>query len=311
VPKKPAGQHFGTTEEHPMITVTYSEMDSFRQCPLKHKLSYIEGWRKTPMPGSPLTRGSLWHNVMEVHYTWLQRNPNADLEEIRAFVRKHLLLNVAEPDVDQVLVDWMYDGYIENYGRDIDWEIVEVEKAYRVRLGPPSSQFRLAMKIDLLVRDRRTKQLWLVDHKSAKDFTRQTEIDIDDQFGLYSWGLRQMGIDVMGTIRSDARTQRNKTKPMTMDNRFRRVPTFRTKVELARIAADAYDCARSAYSAHRVVYSSPAPDRCTWRCDYLQPHLLMRKGIDLETSLPDYGYARSNVKHQEYAENPLLALIPV
>ena len=293
------------------ITVTYSELDTFRQCALKHQLSYTEGWRKTPQPGSPLSRGSLFHNVMEVHYTWLQRDPNADLQEIQAFIRKHLLMNTQDPDVDQVLVDWIYEGYLECYGRDPNWEILEVEGAHRVPLGPPDSQFMLAFKLDLLVRQRNTGQIWLVDHKTARDFTRQTEIDIDDQFGLYSWGLRQLGIDVMGTIRSDSRTQRNKTKPMTMDQRFRRVPTFRTKIELAHLARDAYDCALSAYSADKVVYSSPAPDRCTWRCDYLQPHLLMRKGIELETSLPDYGYSRSDVKHQEYAENPLLDLIPV
>ena len=294
-----------------MITVTYSELDTFRQCALKHNLSYVQGWRQVAKPGSPLTRGSLYHNVMEVHYTWLKRDPEADLREIQAFVRKHLLFNNPVADVDQVLVDWMYDGYIECYGRDPGWEILEVETAYRTPLGPPSSPFRLAMKLDLVVRDKMTEQLWLVDHKTAKDFTRQTEIDIDDQFGLYTWGLRQQGMDIMGTIRNDCRTQRNKTKPMTMDQRFRRVKTFRTKVELANIAADAYDCARAAYGEGRVIYSSPAPDRCTWRCGYLQPHLMRRKGIPFETSLPDFGFVISNEKHQEYAANPLLELIPV
>lgn len=311
MPRKPGKPAPLPTRKVEPVVVTYSELDTFRQCPLKHKLSYVEGWREEPKVGSPLSRGALWHNAMELHYTWLRRHPNIELSQIRKFVGKHLLIDpqTGEQNEDQRLVEWMLEGHHQCYAKDPQWELVEIEAAHRVRLGPPNSRFYLQFKIDLLVRDKRTNQLWLVDHKSARDFSRQVEIDIDDQFGLYTWGLRQLGVDVMGTIRSDARTQRNKGQ-MTMDQRFRRVPTFRTNVELNRIAADAYDCARSAYSGHRVVYSAPAPDRCAWRCSYLQAHLMIRKGFELNQALVDFGFQRSETKHREYAANPLLDLIP-
>jgi hypothetical protein len=293
------------------IVVTYSELDTFRQCPLKHQLSYVKGWREEAKIGTPLSRGSLWHNAMELHYTWLQRQPEAELWRIRQFIHANLLVDpqTGEQNEDQQLIQWMLEGHHQCYAKDPGWELMEIEQAHRVRLGPPSSRFYLQFKIDLLIREKQSNQLWLVDHKSARDFSRRVEIDIDDQFGLYTWGLRQLGFDVMGTIRSDARTQRNKG-PMAMDQRFRRVHTFRTNVELNRIAADAYDCARSAYSGHRVVYSSPAPDRCAWRCQYLQAHLMIRKGFEVDQALVDFGFEQSAIKHREYAVNPLLDLIP-
>ncbi len=298
-------------EPDDMIVVTYSELDSFRQCPLKHKWSYIDGWREEAKVGSPLARGSLWHNAMEINYTWLQRHPETELSKIRGFIRNNLLIDpqTGEQNDDQKLVEWMLEGHHQCYAKDAGWEIVQVETAHRVRLGPPNSRFFLQFKIDLLIREKKTKNLHLVDHKSASQFSRKVEIDIDDQFGLYTWGLRQLGYNVMGTIRSDARTQRNKGV-MTMDQRFRRVPTFRTQIELNRIAADAYDCARTAYSSQRVIHSSPAPDRCAWRCSYLQPHLMIRKGFEEEQALTDFGFSQQTTKHMEYASNPILDLIP-
>ena len=50
--------------------------------------------------------------------------------------------------------------------------------------------------------------IYLWDHKSAADFTRENEMDIDDQFGLYTAFLRQVGIPIFGTIKSEARTRR-------------------------------------------------------------------------------------------------------
>lgn len=307
------------------IVITYSEMDTFRQCPLKHKWSYRDRWVKPAKDGSALSRGSLWHEVMEVHYTWLQRfgdrrkaDPAGLLADIREFVHVHLLYDEqAKQTEDQVLVEWMYDGYVERYGTDPNWEILAIESAGQVRLpvpGKPKARGRywLRFKIDMVIRDRTTGQVWIVDHKSAKDFTRQTEIDIDDQFGLYTFALRMLGIQSFGFIRSDARTQRNKG-PMELDNRFRRLPTFRSDVELRAIAEDVYHTAVAAWGGNqqgRVWYSSPAPDRCSWRCDFRETHLAVRKGIAEKHALPDFGFEVNERKHREYGENPVLLAIP-
>ena len=247
---------------------------------------------------------------MECHYTFMRRYPNGyDLDELMQWMRQHVLYDeTGRQDEDQELIEWMYEGHQQCYGTDPDWSIVEVEFDGLVDLGPG---FKLRFKIDLLIRNRKTGQLWLVDHKSARDFSRKSEIDIDDQFGLYTWALRKLGYPVFGFIRSDARTQRNKG-PMAMDNRFRRLDTYRTDAELENIARDAYATARLAYSADSQQFdrSSPAPDRCVWRCSFLESHLLVRKGFDELKVLPDFGFTKSEKKHREYETNPLLELIP-
>lgn len=296
-------------------TVTYSELDAYRQCPLKHKWSYKDRWVKPPQVGSPLSRGSLWHLVMECHYTWLQRfrtNKSIDPAFLADWINTHLLYDEAgNQNEDQELVEWMYDGYLDCYGVDPDWEILQIEQANRVALPVPDdgTPFQLKFKIDLLIKDKTSGQLWLVDHKSAKDFTRQVEIDVDDQFGLYTWALRKLGYPVVGTIRSDARTQRNKS-PMTLENRFRRVSTYRTDQELENIARDAYATASAAWG-NTPLHSNPAPDRCSWRCDFLQSHLMLRKGVAQESViLRDFGFEVNKLKHREYVEEPVVSAIP-
>lgn len=286
------------------VVVTYSELDTFRQCPLKHQWAYKERWSREPKTGSPLSRGSLWHEVLETHYEQIRRG-ETDLDTLRNFAAQNYLYDEAgRQDEDQELVSWMYDGYLEAYKTDPQWRMLAVEAAGQTKLPHPSGRYWLRFKIDLLVQDRQTKQIWLVDHKSASQFTRQTEIDIDDQFGLYTWALRKMGVPVFGFVRSDARTQRNKG-PMTLDQRFRRVTTYRTDTELENIARDAALAAHRAWGGLQPEpFSSPAPDRCVWRCDFLQPHLMVRKGADPHTALRDFGFRQGENKHREYAPNP-------
>lgn len=308
------------------VVITYSEMDSFRQCPLKHFWSYKQQWAKTPKEGSALSRGTLWHSVMETHYTLLQRYsmidrkkfPDEIVENIKEIVIREVLHDeYGKQTEDQELMAWMYEGHLERYGTDPTWEIIAIESAGQLRLPVPGfpgrrGKYWLRFKIDMLIRDTETGNVWIVDHKSAKDFSRQTEIDVDDQFGLYTWALRQMGIDVFGFIRSDARTQRNKG-PMELDNRFRRIPTFRTPAELSSVASDVYRVALVAWPGGNKPasepYSAPAPDRCSWRCDFLEVHLRTRKGADATTALKDFGFEQSVNKHREYEANPVLERI--
>lgn len=265
--------------------------------------------------GTPLSRGSLWHLVLECHYTWVQRfgkNVAVNPAFLFNWAKENLLYDEAgRQNEDQEKVEWLYDGHLDCYGVDPDWEVLEVETAKYALLPVPEGSPRvwLRFKVDLVVRDRTTGRVWLVDHKSARDFSRQVEVDLDDQFGLYTWALRQLGYPVFGTVRSDARTQRNKS-PMTLEQRFRRVETFRTDLELENLARDAAATAQAAWG-DTPLHSSPAPDRCSWRCDFLQAHLLYRKGVaDEETVLRDFGFQVNERKHREYEEDPVVSRVP-
>lgn len=304
------------------ITASYSEIDTFRQCPLKWHLAYRQRWSKPAREGGPLARGLLWHQVMDVHYSTLKAATHPTVgsaltrsevkmmeRNILAICRKAVDPLLSDPESgeqteDQELIQWMYEGYVQAYGADPGWEILEVEVKIVVPLYfKRLTRFRLKTKIDLIVRDRDTGDVWIIDHKTGGNLPGQMDLDLDDQFGLYeiAWN-RQRHIRgerlILGTIHNAARTQRNKS-PMTLESRFDRTPMNRTPIELRNIEMDAVRTLRAAYGAPNLEapYSSPDPRQCGWKCDFTDAHLIARKGGSISEALLDYGFARYTGRH--------------
>lgn len=279
------------------IIVSYSELDTFRQCPLKHKWAYRERWTRGVKTGSALEKGSLWHLVVETHYIVIKAAQDANGGKIPISERNAVLAEAwrrivpiisdpvtGEQTETQELIEWMYRGYVERYGTNPRWRIVATEHQIITPLRDARgrrTRYHLKAKIDLIVFDRELGTRWVVDHKSCSDFPNYAALEMDDQFGLYCWALREMGKKhrVQGAIHSAARTRRNKG-PMTLDQRFQHTPMSRGDDELDRLALDAYNAAWNAHppaSATTKIYSSPDPRQCGWKCDFQTVHLILRK----------------------------------
>lgn len=318
VSKKVAKRAAGTYEIIPPDTiqiVSYSELDTFRQCPLKHHLLYQRRWTKPAKEGSALDKGSLYHLVMEAHYRTIKevqdahrgRVPKKLVAETLAKAREAVMEYLVHPITGeqsevQELIEWMYDGYVECYGVDPDWRVVGVEHQIIQPLpneyGVPS-RYHLKMKIDLLVREWSTGNLWVVDHKSGANLPSKMDLEIDDQFGLYTWGMRAIGRKVMGSLHNANRTQRNKSF-MPLDTRMGRTYLNRVDKELDNLALDAYYAARAAYpdnTEYRARYSAPDPRSCGWKCDVKEPHLLMRTGRNPDEVMVEYGFTVNRTRH--------------
>ena len=136
------------------VIVSYSELDTFRQCPLKHHLGYVQRWTKEKGEDSALSRGTYWHQVQEVHHLTIQRhqrNPEQrpspayekqQLQEARAAVLPLLYEpRTAKPlNSNSELIDWMYQGYVETYGVDREFTTVGVEMGFVVPLPWPDGR---------------------------------------------------------------------------------------------------------------------------------------------------------------------------
>lgn len=226
----------------PCLSVSYSELDAFRQCPLKWKLSYVDRWSAPPREGGALARGMLWHTAMQQHYETIrdfQQNLGytrwaaqvLDTERRRSLVvasknamdkwlRQEAEASRCDP-ADAELVLWMYTGYLDLYQMDPAWEVVEVEHVRELPLGTITDhhtgrevEVMLKTRADLLVRDhmdgyQADRPLVVVDHKTGRNLSSRLEVDIDDQAGLYTWLLCESGLDVGYAVRNEARTQRN------------------------------------------------------------------------------------------------------
>lgn len=306
------------------IVVSYSELDTYRQCPLKHAIAYKERWTKPPTVGGALDKGTLWHKVLEAHYTTIKAYQAKD----GSFTvgRDYLGREVAQTvfpllfDLDTgaylsetaELIHWMYQGYLDTYGLDHGWKILAVEHNAQIPLldvDPATgvakrTRFRIKAKIDLVVKDLATGQLWVVDHKSGKDLPNQRALELDDQFGLYTLLLHRQNKPVFGQVYNASRTQRNKTGVQTLDSRNSRTRLYRTDIELLAIERDALKVCRAAYGPgtnKQDPYSSPNTDTCKWKCDFADAHLMARKSPDepvaLRQYLGDFGFAQNFERH--------------
>lgn len=297
------------------IIVSYSELDTFRQCPLKHHLTYRMRYTKPTKEDSALARGSLWHAVMEDHYGVIKAAQNyfkgripldkekAVLEQAWEVVKKRLYdPTTGTQTPNQELIEWMYHGHVERYGVDREWKILGVEHQIitplRDRRGH-RTRFHLKAKMDLVIMMWSDGGMWVVDHKSGANLPTQMDLEIDDQFGLYTWAMREVGKPVVGSLHSANRTQRNKSF-MPLDTRLSRTFLNRGEAELTNLALDAYYAARAAYPsnpANRARYSSPDPRSCGWKCDVKEPHLLMRTGRPMGEVMQEYGFKIDRTRH--------------
>lgn len=299
--------------------VSYSELDTYRQCPLKHFLAYNQRWTKPKTEDSPLSKGTAWHALMEDHYRLLQSHQvtygfplQQDAQErfvveAREFAVKmgHFGGAVREQTELQSLLEWMYDGYLVKYGADPEWQVLAVEVKLQDFL--PNTGILLKGRLDLVVRDLRGK-VWVVDHKSGANLPTMFDLQLDDQFGLYSWLFRERGVPVQGSIHNAARTTRNladhpdydgKSKPQTLEQRMLRSALNRSDTELTNIALDAASVARLLHptEGETPLYSSPDPRQCSWKCDFSEVHLLARTGRSLPDVLPEYGFEQDFTRH--------------
>lgn len=307
--------------------VSYSELSTYRDCPLKHHLSYNRRYTQPVGEMSALDKGSNWHLVMEDHFRTLRdfarefggrippNQETAALEQALSVVGWRLRPEDGSEQTEmQQLLEWMYEGYVDKWGANREWKILGVEQNAELPLPGTTAddpiQYLLKVKIDLIVFDWETTTRRVVDHKSCADLPNYMALELDDQFGLYQWAMKQLGKPVDGAIHMAARTTRNKgdfpdctnknAKAQTLEQRFAKTYMNRTPKELENIAVDAYETARSAWpwpGERRARYSSPDPRQCGWKCGFKDAHLAARRGRDLDEVMGEFGWVINRERH--------------
>jgi hypothetical protein len=268
--------------------ISYSELSDFRQCPFKHDLAYRQRWTPPEAPGA-LATGSLFHKVMEAHY---RIEPEKSIDSLA--IATLLYAEDGTQNETQELVSWMYAGYLERYGADEEWEVLEVEKKSEVGLPVPGgkrrSPIRLKVKIDNLRRNVETGLFWLWDYKTNSRFPNELGLEMEDQFPLYQWAYEQMGYTIEGVMYDCARTQRNKG-PMELDARFKRIPMYYPPERQQYAAEAAWRTAKRISALNRTERERTTSARwCVERCKFTEPCLAGMKGMDENEFMLSLGY---------------------
>lgn len=81
----------------------------------------------------------------------------------------------------------MITNYLKEFGGDSEWEIICTEQRYRMKLRDPNGNVIgvLVGTFDSVWRNLKTGQIWMVDHKTARDRIVTNHLTKDEQVGTY------------------------------------------------------------------------------------------------------------------------------
>lgn len=194
--------------------------------------------------------GTAWHLAMETRYPVGRKRGriNDCIEVFEAAVGQHKgrvyheIDEVQEQEFSDALVlgRQMIQGYCEHYGEESEWEVIHTEAPFQIDVPHPTKPGKVITIYcgtwDLLIWNRRTKEYWLVDHKTAKVMPGANPrfLELDDQGGSYLWvakevlmhkGLIKKKDHIEGIIFSYAKKAPPDTRPIGPDGTARNKPT--------------------------------------------------------------------------------------
>lgn len=280
-----------------MIVVGRSELADMRMCPLKHKFRWREGWHlpdRHPESNVKAERGTQWHAILAAHYRAKMSAESAGetytLEMARVVMLQAArdIVEVYESDEERLaLLIWMAEGYLERHGTDPNWEVEFVERSMTVPILDPDDpdaepEFGMRFTADLIVRMRNLGRRAIVDHKTIESsgVWNGGDVDLDDQLGLYIRGFARIDPDDPPILGMLNQVRRDKLiRPMTLRERFFRLNSTRTRAELDEIERDALSDLRRMHSPENLRRPSSAPDprTCSWKCEFKEAHIALRR----------------------------------
>lgn len=312
------------------LTLRYSELATLADCALKYRLGYAEAL--TTPSKARLVLGSAFHALMEGHYKALAaadaKQEPRDPRMARKNAGRYLVAyrgtlegveHGAKVD-DEMMAQlrWMYEGFVERYEMDDDYDqIISVE---RRRVVPLVSHLGVRVKLgvtaDLIVHHRRFNRFLLVDHKtlSGRDAGKQAtakENQLDLQRAVYTAsyclkGPKKERLPIFGALHNTIRTDQLK-RAMLLDERYGRAPIYYGEKQLEAVWTEVQNMAKDAVEIRLGrgralrMYSSPNPQECGWKCQFKEVHLTAQAtGRDAAQVALDYGFVRAEPNSNEF-----------
>lgn len=179
-----------------------SERGALKRCEFSWDITYNHRVKGQAMPA--LRFGTLIHKALAAWYppgTKRGKNPAHEFERLYAedLKRNESEFGARLEEDDKwvsaaELGPSMLNNYLDEYGSDDEWHVLVTEHPFKTLVRKPDTTpwFWYTGVLDGIWRNRRTKELWIPDHKTTAGLgdSKLSYLQMDDQAGAYwSFGL--------------------------------------------------------------------------------------------------------------------------
>lgn len=177
------------------MRVSNSKVKTWRRCPKKYEFKYV--MKLEPKQKSvQLERGSWIHALLEAHY----RGESWKAVHKRLAREFYNLLEEQREDLGDLPAECLriMRSYLRYWKQEDEfYNVVDTELDEIITLP---TDLQLHVIIDLIVEDRRTGLLWIVDHKTRKTFESSDNMLLDPQLTNYYDAAVLMGYKPLGGV---------------------------------------------------------------------------------------------------------------
>ncbi len=175
--------------EKKIIALDATILNTLQMCGRKFKYAHIDNLKPLTTP-TYFDKGSLFHNMLQLYYTFRKHRPNKPIDEVvKLCIRKgeRLALRLDLPTEDCLNVIEYFRFYCARYSND-NWRIVHVEKPFANILYDSEEVMILYQgKPDLAIFMQNFEPLVVIDHKTGS--RDQDPSVLSNQFFGYCWAL--------------------------------------------------------------------------------------------------------------------------
>lgn len=194
--KKDKKENYGLCGED---YVSNSSLSAFRSCPQRFDYSYRQ-FITPKLTSINLYLGQVIHKALEYYYSEGKKDSQLSLEYfIQAFdgglpsVALKYTKDLATPEEARDMGYKMLEVYFYDTNfDDASWEVIATELDLKVEI----EGLQYVAIIDMIVKNKHTGELGIVDHKTAAKKPDEDYLQWDNQMTGYIWAARQSGYDV-------------------------------------------------------------------------------------------------------------------
>ena len=289
-----------------MRNISNSEVTTWLACRRMYWFAFFRNLAPKKL-SRPLTRGTIGHDVFS-KYVEFRLQGFAHTPALNGAFKYLSDTYMGVADLDIVLeVKFLITRYMDTHKGWPEWELLGTEERLDLRL---SEELNMTIRYDLLVKDRKTGRIYIVDFKFTYDFWYQRDHDLNGQMPKYIAVMRANGHDIYGGYIEEIRTRPlGKEKASVQKNLWRRTTYMPSKTMMRSMLKQHISSAMeieeywSGDDAFRDAKSIPVLNKhgaCKY-CNFASVCNSWNDGGDVETMLSldyepnTYGYNEENV----------------